>query len=328
MSVGQKRKRDKHLPRRVTFEHGAYYFRLPNHRRVRLGKTFAESMAAWAAMVEPEPGSIRSMSELFGRYQLEVLPRKAQKTQRNQTYMFPILNAVFGKVAPSAIKPRHIYDYLSRRGRTALTSANKEVSLLSHCLTKAVQWGVIDENPCRHVRRDEYRPKPRDRYVSDQELDAVRALASERVQIAIDVALLTGLRRGDILALTLDSVTDDGVFVQTSKTGKALLIEWTDQLRAVIRRAKSLEPRVRRPLLCTRAGKPYSGDGFSAMWQRTIKKALEKGVINQRFTFHDIRAKSASDDVLAAASERLGHSSQAMTKRVYVRKPTRVKPLR
>lgn len=70
----------------------------------------------------------------------------------------------------------------------------------------------------------------------------------------------------------------------------------------------------------------YTGDGFSAMWQRVMEKGINAGV--ERFTFHDIRAKSASDDELASASERLGHTSQAMTKRVYIRKPTRVKPLR
>ena len=57
-----------------------------------------------------------------------------------------------------------------------------------------------------------------------------------------------------------------------------------------------------------------------------MAKAVEKGV--PRFTFHDLRAKSASDDTLQAATERLGHTSEETTKRVYVRKPTKVKPLR
>ena len=66
------------------------------------------------------------------------------------------------------------------------------------------------------------------------------------------------------------------------------------------------------------------------MWQRLIKKAYaEKNAISSRFQFRDLRAKSATDDdVLADASDRLGHSSQSLTKRVYIRKPTRVRPLR
>jgi integrase len=324
--MGRKRKHDKHLPRGVTFEGKTYYFRRGHGQRTALGKTLADAMTSWANLVEPESGSIHTMKALFERYKLEVLPRKAEKTQRNQSYMFPILVDVFGDMAPGAIRPKHIYEFLSRRGRQALTSANKEMNLLSHCLTKAVQWGLIDENPCRHVRRDEYRPKPRDRYVTDAEFEIVRKLAPERIQIAMDLAVLTGLRRGDILALRRESVTDDGLLIHTAKTGKALLMEWTDELRAVVTRAQRLDPRVRAPLLCTLGGRAYTGDGFSAIWQRVMAKAVKADV--ERFTFHDLRAKSASDDELASASARLGHTSQAITKRVYVRKPTKVKPLR
>ena len=141
--------------------------------------------------------------------------------------------------------------------------------------------------------------------------------------------LLTG--RGDILALTRDSVTEDGLLVRPSKsqnsTGKALLIEWSDDLRQVVARAQQLTPRLRAPLLCNRSGKAYTGGGFAVNWQKLQVKALELGAVERRYTFHDLRAKSASDDSLQAASERLGHSSQAMTKRVYVRTPTKVRPL-
>jgi integrase len=55
-------------------------------------------------------------------------------------------------------------------------------------------------------------------------------------------------------------------------------------------------------------------------------QAQEAGV--DRFHFHDIRGKSASDSSsLVEASERLGHSSLDLARRVYRRKPARVKPL-
>jgi len=64
------------------------------------------------------------------------------------------------------------------------------------------------------------------------------------------------------------------------------------------------------------------------MWQRTMVKAMQQG-LEERFHCHDIRAKSATDgENLKARSERLGHSSPAITKRIYMRKPTRVNPLR
>ncbi len=331
MAVGRKRKHNKHLPLGVTLEHGAYYYRGRDRKRVRLGTALGESLAKWAAIIKPAPGSLRTMRDVFKRYRLEVLPKKAATTVRAQGYLFPMLEDVFGEMAPVDIRPMHAYEYLDTRGAQALTSANHEISLLSHCLTKCVQWGVIERNPLLDLSREEYRPKPRDRYVTDAEFSAVYELAPERIRIAMDLALLTGLRRGDILALTRHSVTDDGLLVRPSKsrnsTGKALIIEWSDDLRRVVARAQHLAPRVRAALLCNRSGKAYTGGGFAVNWQKLQLKALEVGAIEHRYTFHDLRAKSASDDSLQAASERLGHSSQAMTKRVYVRTPTKVRPL-
>jgi hypothetical protein len=57
-------------------------------------------------------------------------------------------------------------------------------------------------------------------------------------------------------------------------------------------------------------------------------KALARTELTERFQERDLRAKTASDSAtLEEASERLAHASTAITKRVYRRKPTKVKPL-
>jgi integrase len=144
----------------------------------------------------------------------------------------------------------------------------------------------------------------------------------------MDLALLTGLRRGDLLSITRSQLKDDGIHVRTSKTGRKLIIEWNDELRAVIAREKKRKPQVRRYLIATLGGKQYTGNGFQSIWQRAIKKAIENGTLEQRFTFNDLRSKSASDTAdVVEASERLGHSSIDLTRRVYRRKPAKVRPL-
>jgi hypothetical protein len=57
-----------------------------------------------------------------------------------------------------------------------------------------------------------------------------------------------------------------------------------------------------------------------------MRKAAETKAINERFTFHDIRAKSLSDDTAAAV--RSGHNDPKVTNSIYRRKPTRAKSLR
>ena len=55
---------------------------------------------------------------------------------------------------------------------------------------------------------------------------------------------------------------------------------------------------------------------------------MEETTIVDRFQERDFRAKVASESgSVAEASERLGHSSMGITKKVYIRKPVPIKPL-
>lgn len=179
---------------------------------------------------------------------------------------------------------------------------------------KAIRWGAATVNPVRTLERA---PKgKRTRYVTDAEYDAVHALANERMRIAMDLALLTGQRRGDLLTLTRAKLTDE--------------------LRKITHRAKALKPQVPGEfLLRKRNGRPYTAWGFSAIWQRLMDKATKPGknaeapALSERFTFHDLRAKCASDkDGLESAAALLGHASSQTTKSVYRRKMPGATPLR
>ena len=110
---------------------------------------------------------------------------------------------------------------------------------------------------------------------------------------------------------------------------------WTDELRKITDRAKALKPQVPGEyLLRKRNGRPYTAWGFSAIWQRLMDKATcpgkngEAPALAERFTFHDLRAKCASDkDGLESAAALLGHASSQTTKSVYRRKMPRATPL-
>ena len=145
----------------------------------------------------------------------------------------------------------------------------------------------------------------------------------------MELAWLTGLRREDLLNLTRDSVTDEGLLVHTSKTDKPLLFIWSDELREVIRKAQAMPPQVRRVIICNRQGKKYTPDGFSAVWRRARQRALDSGELKESYRFNDLRSKSASDDAdVDRASQRLGHTSRQTTERFYIRTPKKVHPLR
>jgi integrase len=226
---------------------------------------------------------------------------------------------------PRDVKSMYVCQYRDKRGAKTPTAANRELEVLAHVFRYAVEWGVIEQNPCREVSK--LRLPKRRRYVEDWEYNAVYEVAAPMMRVAMDLAILTGLRRGDLLRLSRDDIKDDGILVHTAKTGVPLLIEWSDELRAVVDQAKRQPPQVRRTIIANKQGRPYTASGFSANWQRLIHRALRDTKLKEPFRFNDLRAKSASDDSLEAATQRLGHMDSQTTQRWYRRKPARVKPL-
>lgn len=324
--MGRRRKHDKHLPLRIYHRGKTYYFVDHTGKWLPLGRTASDMYRAYAAMVEERP--IGTMSDLFDRYVAEVIPHKAPRTQRDNQYEMQFLRAALRSMVPAEFRPRDGYAYYNERKKKSLRRALAEMALLSHVFTKAIEWGVVEENPCREIRKE--RAKPRRRYVSEAEYAAAYKVMTPMVQCAMDLAVLTGLRPGDLLGLTRVNLTDDGIEVATSKTGKRLLIEWSEALRSTVKRALAQIPQVRQPVICNKQGKAYTVDGFNTIFYRAMCKAVkdEKSGLTERFQFRDLRAKSASDDTVEAASKRLGHADPKITERVYRRKAERAKPLR
>lgn len=325
----KRRSTNKHLPQRVYQKHGAFYYVEPGGKWIRLANNLPEALSKWSALIN-RPQKIFTMGQLLDRYLQEVAPQKAYNTYKDNVRYIQNLKTAFGNRKPEEITAVHTYQYLDIRGETAKSVANREKEVLSHFFTMGVRWGVVQENPCRFVRS--FPEKPRDRYIEDWGFTAVHTIASLLFKCLMDFAYLTALCRGDILSINLNQLTDEGIKIITSKTGAKLLIEWTPDLKQVVENIKQLKRTTRGlHLFCNRYGKPYTSRGTSAMWQRLMNKAMEQGVIQARFTFKDIRRKSASDIERLSSRENarklLGHSTQRTTAR-YISGISKVKPVK
>lgn len=321
--MGRRRKHNRDLPRRVYLRHGAYYFTDPAGKMHHLGRTLPAMYRALAAHLGPEATPLRQIRDLILRYRLEVLPGKAPHTQVDHARYLTMIDDVHGAMRPQDLRPVHIRQFVDKLAAKR-TRANRCLEVYKHLLRCGVEWGALDDNPGREVTK---LPLPkRTRYITDAEFSAVHEQAEPMFQCAMDLAVLTGLRRADLLSLTRDHLTEAGIEVETGKTGKRLIITWTPELRAVVDRCKALTPHVRRHLIATRHGKGYTPDGFSALFRRLMITTFPNRV--HRFRWNDIRAKSASDDTLDAATARLGHASAATTAKHYRRAPEKVTPLR
>lgn len=319
------------LPECVYKKHGAYYF-VKNNKWTRLGKTEAEMYKALAKLkgeTKAEPG----MKTLFDRYEKEVLAKKHKKTRDVQEEQLVLLRQVFEKMEPGAVLPKHVAQYLDKRGVTAPVSANREIALLSHIFKKAIRWGIVSVNPCTGVERNE--EKPRDRYVQDWEFAAVYQKAPEHIQILMDLAYLTGQRQADLLGIRLSDLTDDGILFKQAKTGMKICVEWSPALEEVVARAKAQKKEVQSLyLVSNKKGQKYTSSGIQTAWQRLMTDCIAttdkdgneiEPVIRERFTFHDLRAKARSD---GEDKRLLGHVNPDAMARTYQRKAIKVKPVK
>lgn len=361
------RKRNKEndgLPRRWRFYHGAYRYSVPKgleqfwdgKKNFRLGATLAEAHKVFALRCENQAGP-KTIGELLDKYAAEVIPTKAVSVQPTQrVYIKDHLKPAFEDMPLVGFRPMFVYKYVTLRSvkkKTAKgritggrTTALREIEVLSHAFTKAVEWGLIDRHPFKDEVRFEDSTSNRDRLIEDWEVLECLGLTSRRkkgsvlaIQAYLRIKMMTGMARGDLLRLREPDLKADGIHIQRHKTatssGKRTIYEWTPELEAAVAMARAARPVLSPFLFCKRDGYGYfdeatgQADGWDSMWGRFVDRVLKETKVTERFTEHDWRAKCASDaETLEHARALLSHVDIRTTKRFYRRKPEVVKPLK
>jgi integrase len=213
--------------------------------------------------------------------------RKADSTlDENEHNEAKRLLRTFGKVKPSVIKPVHIYKYLDgRAAEGAPAKANKEIALLSAVLEFGRRKGVLETNPCRDIKYNKTRPDTR--YVTPAELDLVLRTARERggmyvvAALCLRAAYLTVSRPDEMRKITRQAITDQGMEMPVGKRKKGRaekfkLIEWSDELRAVIKEALSLQRTSSLYVFGNSEGQPYTTSGWNTNLRRLMEHARKK----------------------------------------------------
>lgn len=338
-----------------------YYYngRDESGRRVEipLGSDRIEALRKWAELeAAPLPADASTMRAVFDRYERDVIPTKATKTQAANRLELGRLRSVFDSAPIDAITPQHVAQYRDARmsqtrtlkdgtvipAHRATVAANRELALLSHVINMAREWGyTARENPVRGVRKN--REAPRSYYASPEVWAAVQACSGEDLRAAMDLAYLSGQRPGDVLRMTVRDIVDDTLAVSQGKTGKRIRIRLADEdgrrteLGCVIdrilgRKVTSLY------LVATEAGRRMTAgmlrlrfvaarDAAASAAEQAGDACLASSI--RQFQFRDARPKAASEIAdLAQAAELLGHSDKQLTRTVYTRIGKLVKPTR
>lgn len=270
-----------------------------------------------------------TLGAFLNDYESKVLPQRelAQATLDLYKVRFKQIRAVLGEKVIDRITIRMVAEFLEPLTARA---ANQARALLADVFTHAAAKGLCPDNPAASTI-PKIEKKQRKRHTIDG-LTAIRAKAPLWLQNAIDLALITAQRRGDILDMKFEDARDGFLFVVQNKTAKAADAGWlklkvTSSLQAVLTRCRDdvLSPYLihRRP---ERKKKREGKDHWTKVDERFLTRAFKdareaagcyKGWKEEELPgFHEIRAlslhlyKRAGKDGQKIA----GHASEEMTR--------------
>lgn len=317
-----------------------YYYRNSEGKEVPLGTDLAKARIKWADLEAKDvPIDLRTMKAIFDRYMRDIIPKKGERTQKDNLAELRQLRPVFDEAPIDAITPAMIAQY--RDARSAKVRANREIATLSHVFNMAREWGLTaKENPCQGVRKN--REVPRDFYANDAVWDAVYRKADPGLKDAMDLAYLTGQRPADVLVMRKDDVDGNFLVVQQKKTKKRLRILLSDNgidngLGVLLKQIAARNAAHPSPYwIISSAGQRMTAPMLRRRWdearERAQAVAVELGdhALAQKvvqFQFRDIRPKAASEiKDIDDASLLLGHTKGDITERVYRRVGAIAKP--
>lgn len=324
------RNREDHWPKRWTRKNGAIWYVVPPKQKdrwegrswYRLGATEIEAWRTWFARTEVPEGAPTTLKQAVLKYRGEVLPDLSPSTQRQYSALLVKIEAGFGHMRPTDVRPAMIY---AARSKMARVQGNRMVAVFSALMSACIRWGALDRNPCREVKRN--KEEARKRYVSDQELaDFLSSSSSPVIHAWVGLKQVTGLRQGMMLALD-EGAWDSrrGELTVDAAKGGLDAVYYGGRLREAVETVLALPHPRTGPLFRNRSGERYTSDGFRSLWQYAMAVYLKAHPEAERFTEHDIRAKVSSDaDSVEQAQAMMGHRDQKTTVRVYRRKPVSV----
>lgn len=257
-------------------------------------------------------------------------------------YMIPTL----GSLTLIGLRPEHVqglYASMRERGLSAMTILHTH-RLLKEALSHAVKWQVLARNVCDVVDP----PQPERKEMTAMDVEAVSRLLeaskASRFHGVFYVALYTGMRRSEILALRWENVDLERCVLHVSAglhriDGKGLVLTPTKNAKS--RRAVAIAPdvvemlrQVKGEQLLMQAefgtewnpsgfvftdefGKPLAPDRMSKEFARIRRSAGLNGI-----RLHDLRHTHATLMLRAGipakiVSERLGHADIGTTMNIY-----------
>jgi integrase len=311
--MNRPRKQNRELPACVYLKHGSYFY-VKNGKWHNLGKDKKVALNEYTRLTcRPRDGVPGLIYRWLEGSDISDGSMPVYKSAAKA------LAKVFAEFEPHEVTARDILA-LMHHNRAKPVTANLYRTVMLNALEFGFMENIVERNVARDVRP--FKTKARDRYLSDQEFNAVQAAASPVLRSMMDLLYLTGQRISDIISIRHADLTDEGILFRQQKTGHRILVAWSDELRVAVAEARKISKNIKgMTLYSNRTGKPWSYSSISLMWRNAVKAA---GIENAKI--HDIRAKSATDAQSQGLDSKklLGHASESSHNRYLRNKKTAV----
>ena len=168
-----------------------------------------------------------------------------------------------------------------------------------------------------------FEEKPRERYVTDEEYRKARRLMKPFYRAAMEIAYQCRARGIEIANLTHDDILEEGIYIHRTKGSLPEITLWNRRLRCAVNMAQKLSRETNSHYLFPDSkGQQLTERKFSSRFKDTMRRLVESGKLKEeeRFTFHDMKAKGVSDH----QEQYSGHKT-LKGKKIYIRKAPKVK---
>jgi integrase len=259
----------------------------------------------------------RTLAELLDRYTCEHAARRAN--HRRELTSIKNLKRFFGNPTLDQITPKLIVAYKNQRYTDGVKPAtmNRELAALKKAFNLARrEWEWCTDNPVCRVSMEKEN-NTRDRWLTVEEERRLLTTAAPWLQELVVFAIYTGMRMGEILALTWAGVDlfRRTVTVFRSKNGERRTIPVNTTVLDLLKYKYAARPRTTDIVFHSHTHTPIDGSNV----RRALIAALDIAKI-QDLHFHDLRHTFATRMVQAGINlykvqRLLGHKSPIMTQR-------------
>ncbi|MCM3602459.1 site-specific integrase [Robertmurraya korlensis] len=292
---------------------------------------------------------IESKNVLFSQYIEDWLSIKKRGISNSTVSLYKgsIKNHIapsLGNIALSKMKPQHIQKFIARMDEAGLAddTIKRTFNIVNACLNEAVKFGDLASNPAAKVDKPKVVPKEMKIWTIDQIQHFLKCSKNNRLYCAFHLAIMTGLRKGEILGLRWKDVDLEKQVLYVNQTleqdGKTLKkgAKTKGSVRSVTisptTKKALLEHKIQQDIereffdsvhknldlvICTGNGATYHPRNLTRAFQKLTQKAELPHI-----RFHDLRHTHAAlmiaqNEPMKLIAERLGHSRITTTMDTY-----------